>query len=192
MSPILQTFANGSAYGYRTLTSAAAGNFESITSSSGGSSSITFSSIPQTYKHLQIRFHLFSGQSYAPFLRVNGATSGYAYHLIEGQWNGSANNVYSYGYATPNSSIGIADSIGLDSTYPTVGIIDINDYTASSKNPTIRYFSGQNTNSTGYNWIQIGSGLYTTAGAVTSLTLFIGGNTFTGESKVGLFGIKGA
>jgi hypothetical protein len=166
-------------------------SYESIATATSGSDTITFSSIPQTYKHLQIRFSLFSGASYSPSLRINGATSGYAYHNVKGVYDGSTNTVSAEGYGTPNSSIQFANSIGLSSTYPTVGIIDINDYTSASKNPVIRTLAGQDTNSTGYNWIQLSSGLYTTSGAVTSLTLFIGGNTFTGESVVSLYGIKG-
>lgn len=169
----------------------ASSSFESIaTFTNPGSGTVTFSSIPQTYKHLQIRFNAFSAQSYEPRLRINGATSGYAYHKLEGQYDGTTNNVYVSGN-TSTSLINIADTIGLDANYPTVGIIDINDYTNSSKNPVIRYLTGSNTNTYSYSWIQMGSGLYPTAGAVTELTLYLAGNTFTTGSTIALYGIKG-
>ena len=57
MSPIIQTLGNASAYGYRSFAAADTGSFESIATATGtgSSSTITFSSIPSTYTHLQIR-----------------------------------------------------------------------------------------------------------------------------------------
>jgi hypothetical protein len=60
MSPILQTLANGSAYGYRTLAAAgAAPSFESIATftPNNTTNTYTFSSIPGTYKNLQLRMN---------------------------------------------------------------------------------------------------------------------------------------
>ena len=78
---------------------AAAGDYESIstvTVGAGGTSSISFSSIPSTYKHLQIRFIgtcTVSGEySQAVYMRVNSDTgSNYSRHSLGG--NGSTISV---------------------------------------------------------------------------------------------------
>jgi len=89
MSPILQGLANGSVRGYGGFFgAAAAGAFESIASASGTGSSgtITFSSIPSTYQHLQIRGTADSsgaGTQQDLFITLNGVTSAsYTWHQV--------------------------------------------------------------------------------------------------------------
>ena len=65
MSPILESIGSVKGFGWGALV--AGGSYESIqtvTVGAGGSASVTFSSIPATYKHLQIRGILRS--SYSP------------------------------------------------------------------------------------------------------------------------------
>lgn len=171
-------------------------NYESIATSTGGSSSITFSSIPQTYKHLQLRITAFSGQSYAPQIRINGETAGYYYnHSLETQYSGGTSSINSY--SGSGTSMSLFNSIGLlpggGSGYPTVGIFDIYDYTNSSKKPTLSGYSGSATNRTSYDWLMFCSGLfnYSSGAAVNSITIFLGGNTFTSGTSIALYGITG-
>ncbi len=62
MSPIIQTLANASALGYRSLSAAAAADtgamfpLQVITVGAAGASSVTFTNIPSTYEHLQLRY----------------------------------------------------------------------------------------------------------------------------------------
>ena len=72
------------------------GSFESIAtvSGNGSSSSFTFSSIPATYSHLQIRLISRGTRAFASeqlYIRLNGdAASNYAYHYVYGDGSGAA------------------------------------------------------------------------------------------------------
>jgi hypothetical protein len=80
MSPILESTGSVKGYGWGAVT-ALPPSFDSIASiTTTASSSITFSSIPSTYKHLQIRWSGTTGAGSAAYLRINGNTSSaYAY-----------------------------------------------------------------------------------------------------------------
>jgi hypothetical protein len=196
MSPILQTLANGSAYGYRTLAAAAAGSYESIATTTLGSSaaSITFSSIPSTYQHLQIRFMSTpTGTTasdevlYMTFNSVAGTS--YTYHEIWG--NGAsvtANGVDSLPYTR---FIGQSDlTVGSDDAF-CVGVIDIHDYKSTSKNKTVRVFSGYDNNGGGR--VNLSSGLFNNTGAISTIKIERSGSTNMAAGSVfSLYGIKGA
>jgi hypothetical protein len=160
----------------------------------GSSGVITFSSIPQTYKQLQIRYTAKNTSTSRQInLTMNGVTSSvYASHLI------GANTPPGVGSAFPFSSntisqteIRLTDSMAADSGAGVVtgGIIDILDYSSTSKNTTIRVLSGSipTTNDR----IRFASGLYNETTAVTSLTLTAAANNFASLSRFSLYGIKG-
>ena len=71
-------------------------SFESIASTTLASdtSSYTFSSIPQTYQHLQLRFITRNAAAATGFgdfrLTVNGASSSYAWHKLSGDGSTAA------------------------------------------------------------------------------------------------------
>jgi hypothetical protein len=200
MSPILQTLANGSAYGYRTLAAAADGSFESIAtvSGTGSSATITFSSIPSTYSALQFRIqskYNQTGSATAMDLKIyfNGVNTGtsYAYHQLKG--NGST--VTAAGSAS-QTEIGIDSPIpSSDTSYANmtgVGIIDIHDYASTSKNKTLRAFTGYDVNGAGQ--IILSSGLRASTDAITSVSFLLGnaGYRWTTDTVISLYGIKGA
>ena len=87
---------------------ASTNSYESIatvTVGAGGSSSVTFSSIPSTFKHLQVRglVQLANGSGELDF-RFNGDTgSNYSYHRIYG--NG-ASVVAEAGVSTSQATVG--------------------------------------------------------------------------------------
>ena len=191
MSPLLQTLANGSAFGYRSLSAAAATAFESIaTITPSGVSTITFSSIPSTYQHLQIRAiakrdtATTSGSSN---LRFNGDTaSNYVRHFFRG--SGAAATA---GSATAQTSIECFEHTGNDAAVTNmmgVLICDIHDYASSTKNKVIRTVSGNDQNGAGN--IYLTSGLWLSTAAVTSITLFTTANYL--NTTFALYGIKGA
>jgi hypothetical protein len=175
------------------VTPATPSSFESIATFNGTGSSgiITFSSIPQTYKSLQIRgiSRLTSGTiAYPISLTINGATSGYSWHYIQG--NGTS---ASSGSSTGATNIQINKSAAGNTVAANVmgvSIVDIVDYASTSKNKTLRYFSGvdANTGATSFG-ITLGSGLYPSTTAITSITLNAGFN-FATTSTIALYGVK--
>ena len=172
------------------------GAFEPIATATGtgSSSTITFSSIPSTYQHLQIkvlgRTTSTSSLIKPLILWVNGVNTGtsYARHLLWG--TGSAVSV---GGAADQPYWDLADALGTDyyaSGLMGVSIIDIHDYASTSKYKTMRALSGCDTNNTtGKIWLS--SGLYKSTSAITSISLN-STNNFTTDSTFALYGIKGA
>lgn len=172
--------------------------FVSIASIAGSGSSITFSSIPSTYAHLQLRCYY--QDTYAPGtvgstllqLRFNGVSSAqYRYHTLKGNasvvdTNGTSNAqaqifIYNAGVYQPSSNM-----VG-------ASIIDIPDYTSTTRNKTVRYFAGDSLNNTSSdNGIVLGAGLWESTSAITSITLLAGSTAFSSDSVFSLYGIKGA
>jgi len=180
---------------------APSGAYESIattTVGSGGASTITFSSIPSTYTHLQIRSinrntRGLSGMVATLAMSFNSdVTAGNYYrHRLEG--DGST------AYAGANAGNGtngfyFADSMGDGSTSGMFSgfVTDILDYKSTNKNKTVRTLFGGDNNSTG-GVIGINSGLWSkTPEAITSITIVVnGGYNFTQYSSFALYGIKG-
>jgi hypothetical protein len=193
MSPIISTLANGSAYGYRTLAAAGGPAYESIASATGTGSSgtITFSSIPSTYTSLQIRYNAIQTGAGGQALRmqVNSDTgSNYARHLFRGNGTGT---VQSIGSASSTFISLSANGVGLDTVYPSSGIIDIQDYASTTRYKTVRDFGGKDNNTTS-SGVNLNSGLWMNTAAITSISLLIPADSFTTDTTVSLYGIKGA
>jgi hypothetical protein len=163
-----------------------------VTVGSGGSASVSFSSIPATYTHLQIRgIGKSAGGSDSLDLTFNGdvGSSQYTYHALYGDGSsaGSENN-------RPRANIPTTITLvpSSDTNIFAAGIIDILDYTNTNKNKTVRILAGQNVNSTSGEAIFLTSGLWMSTSAVTSITL-TGRSTNIGQySQFALYGIKGA
>jgi len=150
----------------------------------GTASDITFSSIPQTYKHLQLRgIHFLT--SWAQ-LQWNGVTSAnYSEHELRGDGSVTFSS-------RANGDVGVRFMLSNGSaSYPTVGITDILDYSDTNKNKTIRSLSGSDSNGSGQK-VQLISGFYPATTAITSLTItdYFGGTLPAGTSFA-LYGIKG-
>jgi hypothetical protein len=190
MSPITSTLANGSAYGYRRLAAAgAAPSFESIATftPNNTTNTYTFSSIPGTYKNLQLRMNTTGSLQNQIILQANGVSgTSYAYHFIDGRSSST-----SAGSGTGTSNIQIyGASYGTVATHPTVSIVDIIDYASGSKNKTFRTLSAANGNTTNIiSGIQLGSGLFMSTSAITSLTVTYMSNNITSGS-IALYGVK--
>lgn len=165
-------------------------SFESIATVSvgaGGSSSISFSSIPSTYKHLQIRATLLTSL-YANnnALRFNGDTgANYSLHELYGD-GGSAGSL-----ASTNSTFAAA-GFNPDATNTGCYIVDILDYAETSKYKTTRTLWGFDRNGSGY--IGLSSGSWRNTSAITSITVYAtgSGTTLNQYSSFALYGIKGA
>jgi hypothetical protein len=194
MSPLLETLAGDSVRGYGMFSpSATTGNFTSIqtvTVGAGGSSSISFSSIPSTYTHLQIRGisrSTYAGSGDGNSIQLNGDSgNNYAYHLLIG--NGSA---ASAGANTSYSSMYIGDTTGSTSTAGMFGtfIVDLLDYTNTNKYKTIRTLNGNDQNGSGS--VRFVSGLWQNTAAVSSLTInSFNSAGFAQYSQFALYGVK--
>lgn len=202
-SPITHTgLTNGTAYTFTvtatnangTSTASAASNsvtpvvptayvsIASFTPTSGNS--VTFSSIPQTYKSLQIRANFLSTGNQAN-MQVNGVTSGYRNHWIGGNGTGTYVN---------NDQGGAMRISGNDSqptsTFASVAIVDIIDYASTTKSKTIRTITGCDANggSSGSD-ISLRSGLYVSTTAITSIVINCTG--MVAGTTISLYGIQG-
>jgi hypothetical protein len=168
-----------------------ASSYESIATAvgTGASGVITFNSIPATYKSLQIRWLLKSataGQFLA--MQFNSDTANnYSHHILYG--NGTS--AQATGSATTNRMIPGARITGSNATYPNIGIIDIIDYADTSKYKTARYSYGLDANNTVAGEIALGSGLWQSTSAVTTITLTLTTANLSTDSTFALYGIKG-
>ena len=168
--------------------------FESIATATGTGSSgtITFSSIPSTYQHLQIRIlGRTSSTSRAGLIRFNSDTgSNYAYHELTG--NGSTAGASGGASATEFTGVWVASSSEATNVHG-VSIIDIHDYASTTKNKTTRAFSGMNNNGTATTErIYLFSGLWINTNAINSISIVAGSGNWTTSSTFALYGIKGA
>jgi hypothetical protein len=174
--------------------------FESIATVNpvGGASSISFTGIPSTYKHLQIRgiMHDDFGTDKAPNtgfdmgVQFNSDSTGanYARHHL-------------YGNGSSAVAAGSADSlITLPGTnqistanYMSVMIIDIQDYASTTKNKTLRAFNGADANGTGTTnrVVALNSGLWKNTAAINEIKLVAYGTGFVAPTQFSLYGIKG-
>jgi hypothetical protein len=171
----------------------ASGAFEGIpaydfiaTTSGAGVNTFDFSSIPQTYRHLQLRWLGKSNQTDTSFsIRFNGDTgSVYSYHQLSGQGGSvSSTNAVTQNRIVPTNSLANSTTGNAFAG----GVIDILDYTSTTKNTTLRGFYGRADSQSG---LHIGSGAFYNTGAITQITIFAT-NNFNGNSRFSLYGVKG-
>lgn len=155
-------------------------------------STIDFTSIPNTYTHLQIRGigrdNGVSGGGVNFGVRFNSDTgSNYTYHKLQG--NGSAADA---GGTGNTNQVYFADNIiqnGATANVYSGFIIDILDYKNTNKHKTVRGLAGWDANGSGYGGIS--SGVWRNTNAVTSINLVPSGN-FMQYTQFALYGIKGA
>lgn len=183
MSPILGIWASAKS------PAIFANSYESIattTVGAGGSSTVTFSSIPSTYTHLQLRFSATMAADANIRHYVNGDTSA----------NKVAHELVAYGNSGPNAGASTGESqpvlsVG-QNTYPAVAVVDFLDYTNTNKYKVWRVLTGTDSNITNLARIYFKSILWMSTSSITSITLVADGTTFNQYSKFALYGIKGA
>jgi hypothetical protein len=180
---------------------ASTNSYESIQTSTvgaGGASSISFTSIPATFTHLQIRAlaknsENASGSGYLVVQFNSDTATNYSYHDLYGSGStvtasGAASTTFvNGGFGIPRSNASAANMFG-------GSIIDILDYANTSKYKTTRSFNGADTNNVaGATYIDIGSGSWRNTNAITSITITASnGFNHTQYSSFALYGIKGA
>jgi hypothetical protein len=163
------------------------GNYYSIattTVGAGGVASITFSSIPSTYTHLQLRVIVRGSANASIYVDSNSDTTNYARHRLTGDGSATASS----GVASPTRAL-FAGLNGISNTaniFTTV-VWDVLDYTNTNKNKTSRYMLGTDYNGSGQ--IEFGSSVWLSTSAVTSLTLTPSTGTLAQYSSFALYGV---
>jgi hypothetical protein len=139
------------------------------------------------YKHLQIRFTARTTRGEindAVFYRINGDTgANYARHQIFG--NGSTVSSIAGISETSTGNNSITGNTATANAFG-AGVLDFLDPYSSTKNTTIRSFSGIPVN---FNLVMLSSGLYNNTASVSSITLFSLASFVTG-SRFSLYGIR--
>jgi len=178
------------------------GSFESIATAtpSVGTTNITFTSIPSTYKHLQLRCLLrgnygsagsFGDYAYVTF--NSDTASNYSDHCILG--DGSIVDALSAANTTSISRYSINYCYGtyISSSIFGATILDIHDYANTTKNKTVRTFNGFDTNGgVDAQLVRLTSGLWMNTAAINSISILDVSANFTTTSTFALYGIKGA
>jgi len=153
--------------------------------------SVTFSSIPATYEHLQVR-----GSDAAA-----GYSTGQAFYI---EFNGSAGTAYSSfiwrGHTTTynpdplafqpyikiyDGTQGVNTDVG---EYATI-IMDVLDYTNTNKNTSVLLFGGQSISNTNRR-IWWGSGMWDNTAAITQIKFTPDNGNVRRGSEFTLYGIK--
>lgn len=177
---------------------AAAGDYESIATVSvgaGGASTVTFSGIPSTYSHLQIRGiardATGGGTGTDVFVMRFNSDSGANYtsnHVLFG--NGSSASAAASGTSQTGGFITNFPASGETSNAFGVFVADVLDYANTNKNKTVRGLGGYDGNNTS-GIVTFRSFAWMNTNAVTSITFSYFGN-FAQYSHFALYGIKSA
>jgi hypothetical protein len=179
------------------------GAYESIATvtPSGSTGTVTFSSIPQNYTHLQLRIQARgtsgSGGYYTSVATtINGDTTAgnYYHHYLGGNgagavWGGA--NTYS-----TSALINIPNALNTSNVFAGA-VIDIVDYSSSTKNKTLRSLNGADlNNASGFPYsgaIFLSSMIWGSNAPITSITFTADATystNFASGSSFALYGVK--
>jgi hypothetical protein len=159
----------------------------------GAEGTILFSSIPQVFKHLQLRVVARStaanqdSQTNGMSINVDLTNGKYNGHFLTG--NGSSVSSGVSGFF--NLAFQIPFIPGASNTSSSFGaqIIDFLDYSSTTKNKTIRALGGH---ASGTNpKISLMSNVWLDTAAITSISWNYAGSNLTTGSRLSLYGIKG-
>ena len=187
MSPILGIIASQN---YPRIVTTGFVSIATTTVGSGGASTISFTSIPQVYKHLQLRclgrttaavdndvalitFNSDSGSNYvAHDLRGNGGV------VASGAYT-SLTASYLQRFAGGNQAASMFGAV----------VVDFLDYADTNKFKTFRDLGGYDFNGSGN--IYLSSGLWRSTSAITSITMTPSSGNWAQYTQFALYGIQG-
>jgi hypothetical protein len=193
--PIVGSFAGASARAYGLGAGVLIGDFESIATTTLASDTqyVDFTSIPQTYTHLQIRLlardnRATSGMGGEIRIFFNSDTaSNYSAHILYGTGSVPAsgnypNNSYIYAFDTPSNTS--------TANVFTAGLVDIFNYTNTNVYKTTRGMGGADTNGGGI--VTFSSGNWRNTAAITSIRISNTSGTYNHKqySSFALYGVK--
>jgi hypothetical protein len=164
-----------------------------VTVGSGGSATVSFTSIPATYTHLQVRGiartnRSGSNQDAIRYRFNSDSGSNYTLHYLYG--NGSTAAAGANTSDTQAYMDGFTESDNLAGAFGGF-ILDILDYTNTNKYKTSRSWSGREDNTSGAIWFE--STVWMNTAAITSIVFTPNSGTSIDQySQFALYGIKGA
>ena len=176
---------------------AATNSYESIatvTVGAGGAATVSFTSIPSTYKHLEIRSMARDARAISGANPINMSFNSdvtytnYRQHYLygDGASAGAGTLQASGSYASGGDSAGASNGASIFA----VNIISILDYTNTNKNKVSRVLHGIDTNGGGQ--IVLDSSLWLNTAAITQIDLTAKSSSgFVQYSSFALYGIKG-
>lgn len=153
---------------------------DSVTVGAGGVSSVSFTSIPSTYQHLQIRGFVADNATNSNFEMSFNGSAGTKAHRLMGDGTSATSDYY-------NSTVIYAERTD---TGQFVFITDLLDYTSTSINKTIRTLAGGDNNGAGR--VGLWSGFINSTSAITSLSIAPTASNFPQYSKISLYGYMGS
>lgn len=200
MSPILKGVVASGISGHLTSPS----DYESIqtiTVGSGGLATASFTSIPSTYKHLEIRLWGYSTRSSGNGIddyniRMNGDTSGsYSNHSLFG-YGGGTTPAYTNGANQTRINSPLCVGTLYSGAIANGGaIIQIPDYTNTNKVKTIKIIGGCDQNGVPAGSSEprsgIASGTWQSGYAINQIDLYCSNGNWGQYTNIALYGIKG-
>jgi hypothetical protein len=176
-----------------------AGSYESIATTTvgvAGQSTVSFTAIAGTYKHLQVRYiarNSGTGDNFVALKWIfnSDATAVYSNHYIYGQGSvtGSA-ATSSVSSAGGDGLIGmIKDNAAGYTNMFAAGVLDILDYANTNKYKTCRLLWGEDLNGSGR--IALQSANWQKTAAITQIDFSCATGNFVQYSQFALYGIKG-
>ena len=166
-------------------------SFESIATvtGTGSSGTVTFSSIPSTYQHLQIRQMMrtdYAATDIGWIFRFNSDTgNNYSWHSLYG--NGTS-PVTDYSTSVSYVNVGYGNGSSVAANTMGVSVVDILDYASTNKYKTTKALSGNDRNGGGI--VTLMSGCWMSTNAITSISIIAGAGNFTTSSTFALYGVK--
>ena len=168
------------------------GDYYSIASTTGQAGNVTFSNIPSTYKHLELRMSL----------RDTGGTTGIAEWYVTFNGDTTGSNYWKSRFYGDGSSLTGQDTLvsseGIWGVhYPRNGsaltgcaILQINDYQNTNKWKTIHSFGGGGKDTSNVA-LGISFGHWKSTSAITSITISPNQTGFVSSNTFALYGIAG-
>ena len=156
---------------------------------SGGAGGVVFSSIPATYKHLQLSIIARGNRTGALDelgMRFNGGSANITYHTLNGNGStASATGATAAGWSWCAPSASASETAGVFSAL----VIDILDYSNTNKYKTFRALNGYDSNGSGR--MYLASGVQLDTAAINDITIIPSNTTIAQYSSFALYGIKG-
>jgi hypothetical protein len=203
MSPLIELIGGAKSYGWGNLADLGAFQHIGTVTATGSETTFTFSSIPQTFDHLQIRGIVQRKTSTNigfQSLNINGSSNSADYSQQTTRTAAGGNYlltttdiVNASVYTQARGGLVPGDNIPNDFGWV---IIDILGYAETTKTKTIRSLNGFTYNGTAYDGyygtVGFTSNYYNSTSAITSLTVSLAGDTLSAGSTYSLYGIKGS
>jgi hypothetical protein len=150
--------------------------------------SVTFSSIPATYRDLIVVVAPIMTTNDVGFnIRFNSDTgANYSYVLARGLAN--VTPVQSQSYSSQTEIFGAGFSLGQGTSSPTTVLLNVMDYSATDKHKTILNRFGTRRDN-GDSEVGMLAGRWSNTAAISTILLVTGSSTFAANTTVSLYGV---